>query len=181
MKSILTISVASAALLCGCMHKTTMINTYNDQAGAVAGFDYRDITNCLDIAVSDLLLSARLDRADGGRYLVNVMEIKNDTASLGRDADALSNVLGQGLKERLTNQQKILVYNPSVAQYATVRVDPQLALYGTVAERNIRMDNGVIQKEDYLTLTLVEISTGVEFWQKTVFIGKRVDARNALW
>ena len=109
------------------------------------------------------------------------MEIKNDTASLGRDADALSNVLGQGLKERLTNQQKILVYNPSVAQYATVRVDPQLALYGTVAERNIRMDNGVIQKEYYLTLTLVEISTGVEFWQKTVFIGKRVDARNALW
>lgn len=170
-----------AAILTGCVHKTTMINVEDDRAGAIAGFDYRDIENSLDTAVDDLLARGRLDSADGGRAVLNIMEIRNDTSSLGRDADALSNILEQGLKERLTNQQKVLVYNPAAAQYATVKITPQFALFGQITERNLRMDNGDIQKEYRLLLTLVETATGIEWWQKTVFIGKRMDVRNAVW
>ena len=183
MKNLLKVFMMCAvvSLLCGCMYKTTMIDANNDIARPVAGFDYRDINSCINTAVTDLLQRGRLDMQDGSRAVVNILEIKNDTASLGRDADALSSVLRQELKEQLTNAGKILVYNPDVAQYSTVKITPHFALTGTIAERNLRMDSGVIQKEYYLTLDLIEISSGIEFWQKTVFIGKRVDARNARW
>lgn len=172
---------AGLALACGCTTPTTMIDEQNDTGRTVAGFDYRDINKCIGESIASLLASGRLQRNDGSRYIVNVQRVVNDTSSLGRNADALSDVLTEGLKEELMNSGKAMIYNEAVGSYARAVVPPQLVLLGRITERNLRMDSGDIQKEYFLNLNLVEISTGVEFWQKRSFVGKRTDKTLATW
>ena len=74
----------------------------------------------------------------------------------------------------------MVVYNKEVAQYATVKVDPQYILRGRLTQRNLRQDDGDVQIEYNLNLTLVDIQTGLEFWQKRVHVGKLADSRNAM-
>ncbi|MBR4170253.1 MAG: hypothetical protein IKR48_01220 [Kiritimatiellae bacterium] len=166
--------------LTGCRTPTTNIDEMNDQAGAIAGFDYRDINRSLAKAVNSMLSVGRLQRTDGGRWLVNVMPIKDDTTSRGRDTGALSGALHTSLCEELTNSGKCLIFNPDVARYAQTSATPQLVLIGEITSRTLFMDNHDRQIEYNLNLHLIETATGVEIWQKRVFIGKRAD-RNAIY
>ena len=106
--------------------------------------------------------------------------VKNDTLSRGRDAGALAEALGQSLREELTNGGKVVVYNKEVAQYATVKVSPQYILRGRLTQRNLRQDDGDVQIEYNLNLTLVDIQTGLEFWQRRVHVGKLADKTNLM-
>lgn len=171
------VCAAVLTVLTGCMTPTTNIDNVNDTAGAIMGFDYRDIDRGVREAVGDMLARGRLERPDNGRYVVNVKPVKDDTFSRGRDTGALSEAISVSLREELTNAKKIIVYNEEVARYAATPVVPQLVLYGTLSSRFLTMDNGNRQIEYFLNLQLVEIATGLEFWQKRVFIGKRTDAR----
>ena len=75
---------------------------------------------------------------------------------------------------------KIIVFNKRAAQYATVKVDPQFSLLGRLTQRNLRQDNGDIQIEYSLNLQLIELATGLEFWQKRIPLRKIADRANAL-
>ena len=88
--------------------------------------------------------------------------------------------MGQSLREELTNGGKVVVYNKEAAQYATVKVNPQYILRSRLTQRNLRQDNGDLQVEYNLNLTLIELATGLEFWQKRVHVGKLADAANVL-
>ena len=68
------------------------------------------------------------------------------------------------------------MYNKEVAQYATVKVNPQYILRGRLTQRNLHQDDDDVQIEYNLNLTLIDIQTGLEFWQKRVHVGKLVDA-----
>jgi PBP1b-binding outer membrane lipoprotein LpoB len=114
------------------------------------------------------------------RAVLSVDNIVNDTMSRGFDASVLAENIGQSLREALTDSGKVVVYNKSVAQYAQVQVTPQYILLGRLTERHMRQDNSDIQKEYNLNLTLVEVATGLEFWQKRIHVGKLVDRKNAL-
>ena len=109
-----------------------------------------------------------------------VEDVTNDTLSRGREAEGLANSIGQSLREELTSSGKVVVYNKEVGQYATVKVNPQYILRGRLTERNLRMDNSDYQREYNLNLTLIEISTGLEFWQKRIPLRKIADHANAL-
>ena len=53
-------------------------------------------------------------------------------------------------------------------------------MIGEITSRTLFMDNHDRQIEYNLNLHLIETATGVEIWQKRVFIGKRAD-RNAIY
>ena len=61
-----------------------------------------------------------------------------------------------------------------------MRVEPQYILRGRLTERNLRMDNSDYQREYNLNLTLIEIATGLEFWQKRIHVGKLIDKKNLM-
>ena len=109
-----------------------------------------------------------------------VEDVKNDTLSRGRDAGALAEALGQSLREELTNGGKVVVYNKEAAQYATVKIQPQYILRGRLTQRNLRQDDGDLQVEYNLNLTLIDLQTGLEFWQKRVHVGKLAAAVNVM-
>lgn len=147
----------------------------------VAGFSEEDIEYTAQKALANVLSADRIRLLEGVQRAVMIVEnIAVDTMSRGRDAGALAESIGQTLREELTNSGKVIVYNKEAAQYAKIKVEPQYRLAGRLSERNLRQDNGDYQKEYNLNLTLVDLATGLEFWQKRVHVGKEVARRNLM-
>jgi len=176
---ILAASAVSAAVL-GC---TTATHRYveGEARSEVAGFSEYDINDTVSRAIQSVISQDRIKLQPGANRAVMIVEdVVADTTSRGREATGLANSIGQSLREELTNGGKVVVYNKEVGQYAKVRVEPQYILRGRLTERNLRTDDGDYQREYNLNLTLVEISTGLEFWQKRIHVGKLIDKKNVL-
>ena len=167
----------ATAVFSGC---TTPTHRYveGETRAEVAGFSEYDINDTVARALQSILTQDRIKLQPGANRAVMIVEdVVNDTLSRGSEAVGLANSIGQSLREELTNSGKVVVYNREVAQYATVRVTPQYILKGRLGERNLKMDGSDYQKEYNLNLTLVEIATGLEFWQKRIHVGKLIDKK----
>jgi len=170
---------AAIALGTGCATTTHYI-PQGGTVAAVGGFSQDDVDYTVSQAVQSLLAQGRLRSDDGSRKVVIVENVINDTLSRGSQSDALAEALGLSLRENLTNSGKIIVFNKRAAQFATVKVDPQLTLLGRLTQRNLRQDNGDIQIEYSLNLQLIDLATGLEFWQKRTPLRKVADRANAM-
>lgn len=169
----------ATVLIAGCTTTTHYVPA-GGAVAAVGGFSQDDVDYTVSQAVQSILAQGRLASVDGSRKVVVIENVINDTLSRGSQADALAESLGLSLRENLTNSGKIIVFNKRVAQYATVQVNPQFTLLGRLTQRNLRQDNGDIQIEYSLNLQLIELSTGLEFWQKRIPLRKIADPANAL-
>ena len=201
MKKCMTM-LALAAIAAGCTTPTTRIDVRNDRGPEVAGIDYRNVQEAARELLSSLNRSGRLDRADGGVYVLTVGKVKNDTMQRF-DTDTLTSYI----TEELMNDNKVMVTSAMAAgednrdemvnaarsvrgnaefNQATVAktgqlVAPTHSLFGKIIQREIRMDNGDKQIEYYFQLRLTELATGLQWWQKQHFIGKRTDANTPTW
>ena len=176
-------AAALAALAVGITGCTTATRRYvqNETRQTVSGFSEMDIDDTVSRAVQSVCSQDRIKlQAGANRAVMIVEDVKNDTLSRGRDAEALAEALGQSLREELTNGGKVIVYNKEAAQYATVKVAPQYILRGRLTQRNMRQDNGDLQVEYNLNLTLIDLQTGLEFWQKRVHVGKLAASVNVM-
>jgi len=179
-KLVFSIVAVAVLALAGC---TTPTRRYvkGETRPEVAGFSEYDINDTVSRAIQSIISQDRIKlHAGANRAVVIVEDVIADTTSRGREAEGLANSIGQSLREELTNGGKVVVYNREVGQYAKVRVEPQYVLRGRLTERNLKMDNSDYQREYNLNLTLVEIATGLEFWQKRIHIGKLVDKKNLM-
>lgn len=180
-RSIFTFA-ATTLVIAGVSGCTTQTRRYaaNETRATVAGFSEEDIDDTVARAVQSIYALDRIILCEGANHAVVIVEdVVNDTASRGYDAAVLAESIGQSLREELTNGGKVIVYNREAAQYATVRVAPQYILKGRLTQRNMRQDDGDRQIEYNLNLTLIEIQTGLEFWQKRVHVGKLAAKSNA--
>ncbi|MBQ4384648.1 MAG: hypothetical protein II823_01845 [Kiritimatiellae bacterium] len=176
----LAIAAVAATTFSGCATQTRRYAA-NETRQTVAGFSEEDINDTVSRAIQSICSQDRIKLKEGAnRAVVIVEDVANDTASRGRDAGVLAESLGQSLRDELTNSGKVFVYNKEVAQYAAVKVVPQYILRGRLTQRNLVQDDGDRQLEYNLNLTLIEIETGLEFWQKRVHVGKLADKMNAL-
>lgn len=183
MKKLLFFAVlaVSAAMFSGCATQSRRIPE-GATAKEISGFSQDDVDDVVSRAVQSILSQDRIHAPQGAARAILVVEnVRNDTTSLGSQADILSENIGQSLREELTNSGKVVVYNKEVAKYATVQVTPQFILYGRLTQRNMRQDGGDYYKEFSLNLQLVEIATGLEFWQKRIPLRKEVDARRVMY
>ena len=176
-------ATAVAVIAVGFTGCTTATRRYaaNETRQTVSGFSEEDINDTVSRAVQSVCSQDRIKlQAGANRAVMIVEDVKNDTMSRGRDAEALAEALGQSLREELTNGGKVIVYNREAAQYATVKVAPQYILRGRLTQRNMRQDDGDLQVEYNLNLTLIDLQTGLEFWQKRVHVGKLAAAVNVM-
>ena len=189
--------LAAAVTMSGCMTPTTRIDIQNDRGPQVAGVDYRDLQEAANAMLQSLFKSGRLDRTDGGQYVLTVGRVTNDTTQR-LDTDTLTSYI----TEELMNSGKVMVTSAMAASAAnrdemvnaarSVRgnsefnqatvakqgqlVAPTHSLYGKIVQRQVFMDNGDKQLEYYFQLRIVEIASGLQWWQKQYVIGKRADA-----
>lgn len=177
----LMMTMVFCALACAQVGCTTTTRKFagDETRVTVAGYSEADIQFAVSKALQSILSEDRIKLQVGANRAVMIVEnIKNDTTSRGSSATVLATTIGQRLRKELTNSGKVVVYNKTAAQYAKVKVEPQYHLSGTLAERNLRQDNGDVQREYNLSLTMVELATGLEFWQEDIHIGKIVDEKN---
>lgn len=175
------VTMVTAFAMCGCATKTRRV-VAGETVQTVAGFSEDDINDCVAVAVQSVVSQDRIKLQPGAtRAVVIVEDVINDTTARGSNAAGLAEALGQSLREELTSCGKVVVYNKEAAQYAKVVVEPQYRLSGKLRERNLRQDDGDFQKEYHLNLTLVELATGLEFWQKRIPIRKIVDKNNVMY
>ena len=193
---------AMAVVITGCATPTTRIDTHNDRGPQVAGLDYRDLQEAASAMLQSLFRSGRLDRTDGQAYVMTVGKVKNDTPQRF-DTDTLTSYI----TEELMNSGKVMVTSAMAASadnrdemvnaarsvrgnaefnQATVAktgqlVAPTHSIYGKIIQREIRMDNGDKQIEYYFQLRIVELASGLQWWQKQHLIGKRTDGRTPTW
>ena len=194
--------MALAALVAGCATPTTRIDLRNDMGPQVAGLDYRDVQRAASELMQALFRSGRLDRGDGQMYVMTVGKVKNDTMQRF-DTDILTSYITEELmnsgkvmvtsamaagadnRDEMVNAARSVRGNAEFNQNTVVKtgqlVAPTHSLYGKIIQREIRMDNGDKQIEYYFQMRIVELATGLQWWQKQAVIGKRTDATTPTW
>ena len=178
MKGLLVLSLVCMVFV-GCATKTHYVGQ-GGKVVAISAFTQDDVDDVVSRAVQSIISLDRIKVPEGAsRAVMVIRDVTNDTLSRGRDADALAEMLGQSLREELTNCGKVVVYNEKTASSATVKITPQYMLYGRLVQRNLRQDNGDIQIEYSLHLQMVELATSLEFWQKRIPLRKIAASKNA--
>ena len=185
----------------GCVTATQNIDMNNDKAQAVMGLDYRDFQKAASEAVSSMLQSGAVNKRGGGRYVLAISRIVNDTMQR-IDTDQLikkirvellqsgkvvvtTAVGANGAEDKLAMQARQLrksdEFNQATVAKKGQMIAPELSLSGKIIQRNVRVSSGTQQVEYYFQLTLTDINTGLAFWEGESVIGKRGSNKSVSW
>ena len=199
-----TYLIVGAALLLmfsGCAATTRNIDMNNDKGGAVMGLDYRDFQKAASEAISSMLQSGALNKRDGGRYVLAISRIVNDTMQR-IDTDQLikkirvellqsgkvvvTTAVSEGEPEdKMSYKARQLRKSDEFKQSTVAKkgqmIAPDLSLSGKIIQRNVKVDSGTQQVEYYFQLTLTDINTGLAYWEGETVIGKRGSNKSVAW
>ncbi|MDF1876348.1 penicillin-binding protein activator LpoB [Sulfurimonas sp. SAG-AH-194-L11] len=196
---ILTASALCLALLSGCADKVSKIDLNNDKGEQVFGLDYRDFQQAASDATQSMLHSAALSKPGGGRYILAISDIRNDTMQhidtdqlikkirielLNSGKVYLTTAVGSE-EDRMNKKVRELrkddeFRNSSISKKGTL-VAPDMSLSGKILQRNINMSNGKQQVEYYFMLTLTDLTNGFATWEGETIIGKRGSGKSVAW
>ncbi len=196
---ILTATALSLVLLSGCADKVSKIDLNNDKGDQVIGLDYRDFQQAASEATQSMLRSAALTKPGGGRYILAISKVRNDTMQhidtdqlikkirielLNSGKVYITTAIG-GAKDKMNKQMRALreddeFRNSSVAKKGTL-VAPNMSLSGKILQRNINMGDGKQQVEYYFMLTLTDLKNGFATWEGETIIGKRASGKAVAW
>lgn len=203
MKNSATLALtALTLLLSACATPVEMVDTRNDTGEAVVGLDYRDFEKAAADAVQSLLASGAVNHPNGGRYVMMVSRMTNDTMQR-IDTDQLV----KKIRIELLNSGKVVVttavgaggaedqanfdvreglrgneeFNQARVQRKGTLQAPDLSLSGKILQRNLRTPKGKQQIEYYFQLTMTDLSSGLALWENELPIIKRASNASVAW
>ena len=190
-----------AFLTTGCVTSTQNIDMSNDQGKAVMGLDYRDFQGAAGEAVQSMIMSGALQKQGGGRYVLAISDIINDTMQR-IDTDQLvkkirvellqsgkvvvtTAVSAKGAEDQMSFKARKLRASDEFNQKTVAKkgrmIAPDLSLSGKIIQRNVRVDSSTQQVEYYFQLSLTHIETGLALWEGESVIGKRGSNKSVSW
>jgi len=188
-------------MLSGCATATRNIDMSNDKGQAVMGLDYRDFQKAASEAIKSMLQSGALNKRGGGRYVLAISRIVNDTMQR-IDTDQLIKkirveLLASGKvvvttavsagdpEDKMSMKARQLRKSDEFKQSTVAKkgqmIAPDLSLSGKIIQRNVRVSSGTQQVEYYFQLTLTDINTGLAIWEGESVIGKRGSNKSVAW
>ncbi len=198
------LSALLSAFLAGCVSTggVEMVDIRSDRGEAVVGLDYRDFEGAASAAVQGMLSGRALDNPRGGRYVVMISRVTNDTMQR-IDTDQLirkiriemlnsgkavvtTAVGGSGPDDSASYQVRDELRNNrefdqrGVQREGTLQA-PDLSLSGKILQRNLSMSGGRQQIEYYFMLTLTDLASGLAIWENEYPIVKRASNRSVAW
>lgn len=194
-KHIICMAFCSVLLLSGCATKTELIDIENDSIERAAGLEYRDFESSARSMVSEMLASGNLNKPGGGRYVLIISRIANNTMQR-IDVDQLS----KKIRIELINSGKVAVTNMEedsrVMQSRQLRqsrevnqatvakkgalIAPELSLSGKITQREFIV-SGDKRIEYTFALSITSIDTGLTLWEGEKTIIKRADKNAITW
>ncbi|AWH89882.1 penicillin-binding protein activator LpoB [Limnobaculum parvum] len=195
------LAAAVAFSLVGCAEQATYYVDSKNDSVAVMGLDYKDFEMAATNMVDDMLSSDLLVHPQGGRYVLTVTDIVNDTDQR-IDTDQLTKKIrisllnsgrfvvttainANGPEDEMTRKVRELRKSKMVNQ-KTVKKDgrviaPDFSLTGKIIQQNQRVNSSTQQVEYYFQLTLTNLDDGLAYWEKEYPIIKRGDNRSVSW
>lgn len=203
MKKILISAVVAAIVFSGCA------NTQYVQGGRVLenaapitmGIDHTDLEKAASDAVDSLLSSGSLERPGGGRYVVTMGKVTNDTTqridtglltkkiriAMLKSGKAVMTtaVAAGGAEDSMSHDVRELRENDEFAQNTIAKkgtlLAPDMSLSGKIIQRNIKTTNNKQLVEYYFQLTLTQLQTGLAFWEDEININKIGSNKSVSW
>lgn len=190
-----TLVIVSFIFLNGCATKTELIDVENDSSDRAAGLEHRDFEKAANAMVSDMLASGNLNKPGGGRYVLIVSRIENNTMQR-IDVDQLSKKIRIELmksgKVAVTNMEEDArvmqarklrnskeVNQSNVAKKGTL-IAPDLSMSGKITQREFIV-SGDKRIEYTFALSLTDINSGLTYWEGEENIIKRADKKAITW
>ena len=197
---ILTTIMLAGILIVGCEPKTTNVDVINDQGGAVMQLDYRDFEQNASDMIQSMLKTGALNKPGGGRYVVSVGRITDDTMQGGDlttkimsriETDMLNSgkavitaAVGSG-KDEMLQEVRELRNSDEFNQDTTVEkhtlVAPELTITGKIIQSDITVNRSTQRAEYLFTLKLSDVKTGLTLWQDTKQIVKQGSSKSVPW
>ncbi|KAB7624116.1 penicillin-binding protein activator LpoB [Alkalilimnicola sp. S0819] len=189
------------ALLAGCASTVEVVDTRADNGPGTMGIDYRDFDNAAATAVQEMLDSGAVDHPRGGRYVLAISRMTNDTmqridtdqlvkkirvALLRSGKVVTTTAVGlNGAEDEMVNRARELRQSREFKQETVARegqmVAPDYSLSGKIIQRNHKLSDGRQQVEYYFQLTLTDINSGLAFWEGETPIVKRGSNKTVSW
>jgi len=188
-------------MLTGCFFSkdpVTYVNPTTSKPMSLA-LEYKDFKAAATALVEDLLESGVLNHSQGGRYVLAVATIKNDTTQNIDVDQLLSDIKSTLLKSgkvaisasiSTTDRDKMLyeirkLRNNEEFNYQTLPekgqlVAPDFLLSGKIIQRTYYL-NDQKKVEYYFILKLIDTKTGLVVWEGKKIIGKLGDKNTFTW
>jgi len=151
--------------------------------------------------VDDLLASGALDKPGGGRYVLAISRVINDTmqkidtdqlvkqmrvALLRSGKVVVTTAVGaNGPEDRLAMDARELrnsgEFNQQTVAAKGQMIAPEYSLSGKIIQRNVRESKSKQAAEYYFQLSLTDINTGLAFWEGAEVLGKSGSNKSVAW
>ena len=198
------LSLALPFILGACVPmQTTLIDPRADRSAIGMGLDSRDFDQAASKVVKDMLRSGALDKPQGGRYVVVMSRVSNDTMQRIDTDQLIKNIRvallnsgkvvfttaivnsAKGAEDNMSMQVRQLRASQEFNQANVAKpgqmVAPELSLSGKFLQNNNRLGDGS-QRVDYsFQLTLTDLRTGLAFWEGNEPISKLGPGQTVAW
>ncbi|WP_162064053.1 penicillin-binding protein activator LpoB [Vibrio taketomensis] len=198
-KYALALALATTTLV-GCKTTTSYIDASDDKTNIVAALSYADFSKAANELSDEIIASPLMTHpqaAQGGRYIVYVNDIENDTMQR-LDTDQLT----KSIRVRMLQSGKFLITtafgeddattkmrqlkDSKMVKQSTVKGNdqvyaPDFSLSGKILQRNATLDNGDTRIEYYFQMSLTNIENGLAYWEGERVVGKVSDGDTVSW
>ncbi len=199
----LAIALPLALGACATPMQTTVIDPRADRSAVGMGLDLRDFDQAASKVVQSMLSSGALNKPQGGRYVMVISRVSNDTMQR-IDTDQLIKKIrvallnsgkvvfttaivnnANGAEDNMSMQVRQLRSSQEFNQANVAKqgqmVAPELSLSGKFLQNNNRLGDGS-QRVDYsFELTVTDLRTGLAFWEGSEPITKLGPGQTVAW
>ena len=201
-KTLFSVAVI-AAIFSGCATSGYMQNgpKVKDAEPITMGIDHTDFEKAASDAVESLLSSGSLERPGGGRNVVAMGKVINDTTqridtalltkkiriAMLKSGKAVitTAVAAGGAEDTMSHDVRELRENDEFAQNTIAKkgtlLAPDMSLSGKIIQRNIKTTDNKQLVEYYFQLTLTQLQTGLAFWEDEININKIGSNKSVSW
>lgn len=190
-KFIISTLFLGALLFTGCTHKPEYVSSNSTKSSVVTmGIDRQDFEKAASDMVASLLESGALNKKVGGKYVVMISDIVNDTtqrldvkmltkkiriAMLKSGKAVITSAVGTQRDDLAQDTRKLREneeFKKSTVIDKNTLYAPELSLSGNILQRAVKANDDDQLVEYYFQLTLTDIKTGLVSWEDEVVIGK---------
>ncbi|AJA45940.1 penicillin-binding protein activator LpoB [Frischella perrara] len=201
-KILTALSLGFILALTGCSSNIEYVTKDNAEDAVTLGLDSQDFEQAAQESLNSLISSNALNKPGGGRYVVAIGKIINDT-TIRIDTDMLVKKIRIGMlqsgKAVITtaiagnsNNVDDLIYDvrelrdndefkkDTIAGKGTLYA-PDFSLTGKIVQRIARTGKNKQLVEYYLQLTLTDIKSGLAYWENESVVRKLGSNKSTVW
>ena len=197
------LAAVTAMVFSGCADQPRYIDANHPETNKAQtlGLDYQDFRKASIEASQSMLSSGALNRQGGGRYVLAISTLINDTTQR-IDMDQLiksirmallqsgkvvvtTAVRAGGAEDNMSYDARKLRNSDEFNQKTVAKkgqmIAPDFSLSGKIIQRNAKLTSGDMKVDYYIQLTLTDIKTGLAYWEGETVISKAGSSKTVNW